>query len=127
MSIAGLKGSRLSQQQARLWSLQKEGQVYRTQCAVLLQGNLDVARLQYGLKQLVERHELLRTVFRPLAGTDIPVQVVLDQSEPSCLVVNIEDLSAEEQSSWIAAYWTTEQERVLALEDTPALHTSLLR
>jgi amino acid adenylation domain-containing protein/non-ribosomal peptide synthase protein (TIGR01720 family) len=127
MNTTGLKGSRLSQQQTRLWSFQKEGQIYRTQCAVLLQGNLDVARLQYGLKQLVARHELLRTVFKPLPGTDIPLQIVLDQSEPSFLVIDLADLSAEEQTAWMAAYWTAEQERVVNLEHTPVLHTSLLR
>jgi hypothetical protein len=50
-------GFRLSPQQRRLWLLQRGGEhlPYRTQCAILIEGNLDVGMLRMALARVVER------------------------------------------------------------------------
>jgi amino acid adenylation domain-containing protein/FkbM family methyltransferase len=68
---------RLSPQQEHLWLLQQQhAGPYRAQCAWLLEGPLDRARLQRALNVLVERHEILRTTFQNLPDVLVPVQVI---------------------------------------------------
>ena len=80
-----VKGARLSLQQARLWSLQEGSQAYCVQCAVMLEGKLQVDALQYALQHLVNQHkppgsteQMLSAFFnRPLARhcLQIPFQL----------------------------------------------------
>src|SRR5713101_6327518 len=97
MQVVDLKGLRLSIQQARLWSLQKNSLAYRTQCAIMLDGSLHIERFVKALQRVVERHEILRTVFHLLPGTDIPIQAIHDESTCVCPVVDIENLHAQYQ------------------------------
>ncbi|HYP18510.1 MAG TPA: condensation domain-containing protein, partial [Chloroflexia bacterium] len=73
-----IEGSRLSPQQRRIWRLAQwdGGGVYRAQCAVRVDGALEAGRLRRALAEVVERHEILRTSFRLLAGMSVPLQVV---------------------------------------------------
>src|SRR5689334_7575069 len=92
MQTAMLKGSRLSLQQARLWSLQgRDQEVYCTQCAVLLEGQLQTATLQQALQQMVRQHKILRTTFYSLPGVDMPMQVVTSDTEFSYLQLSVAD------------------------------------
>jgi amino acid adenylation domain-containing protein len=75
---AAFEGFSLSPQQARVWRLlpaAEEG-AFRASCAVVLEGELDAARLRKALERMVERHEMLRTAFRCLPGMTVPLQVV---------------------------------------------------
>ena len=78
MTQQSIEGSRLSPQQQHLWRLQeRDGErTYRAQCAVKLNGPLAVRRLERALREVVERHEILRTSFRWLSGMSLPLQVV---------------------------------------------------
>ena len=55
-------GFQLSPQQKHLWSL-PDGRRRSAQLALLLEGLVDVQRLQHALQKIVERHEILRTTF----------------------------------------------------------------
>src|SRR5262249_5686955 len=55
------------------------GHAYRSQCAVLVEGPLDPARLAESLERVVARHEILRTTFRGLPGMEVPLQVIAGQ------------------------------------------------
>ena len=79
-----IEGFRLSPQQKHLWLLQQEdpGRPYCTQCAVLFEGNLDTKMLAAALRNVFDRHEILRTTFICLPGMSIPVQVISDGSIP---------------------------------------------
>lgn len=69
---------RISPQQKRLWLLQEagEGQPYRAQCAVLVEGVTDGAALIRALEHTISRSDILRTTFQSSYGLTVPVQVV---------------------------------------------------
>ncbi len=78
MMAETVEGFRLSPQQRRLWSLQRQdgAAVYRTQCAIAIEGEANPDRLRRAMEAIVERHEILRTTFRRLPGMGAPLQVV---------------------------------------------------
>jgi amino acid adenylation domain-containing protein len=82
-------GFRLSPQQQQL--LVSGGAAGAAQCAVLLDGPVDLGRLQQALGGVVARHEILRTTFVQPAGMRTPQQVIGAESTPAW--------SLEEESS----------------------------
>ena len=75
-----LQGFSLSPQQERLWLLMQAGggHPYRTDGVFVLSGPLDLPALGAALRDLVDRHEILRTVFRCLPGMSAPLQVIAE-------------------------------------------------
>ncbi|MEN3329189.1 MAG: hypothetical protein V7638_3996 [Acidobacteriota bacterium] len=75
-----IEGFRLSPQQQRLWLLSKQDRAerYGARCAFMLDGELDVQRLQRSLKDVVARHEILRTHLEMFPGMKLPLQVIDD-------------------------------------------------
>jgi amino acid adenylation domain-containing protein len=72
-----IEGFRLSPQQERLWKLlSNTGGPWCAQVVVSMEGDLDRKALRSALLRVVDRHEILRTTFRNLAGHDTPIQVV---------------------------------------------------
>ena len=79
MSVETICGVKLSPQQRRLWLLQFDhGQPVIAQCTVSLAGVVQIEKLRRALKQLVQRHEILRTTFQQLPGMIVPLQVIND-------------------------------------------------
>ncbi|MBW8875034.1 MAG: amino acid adenylation domain-containing protein, partial [Acidobacteria bacterium] len=76
----------LSFAQERLWFLQQlapESTAYNLLLAVRLEGRLDVPALAAGLREVVRRHETLRTTFEMIGGVgERPVQVVAPPGVP---------------------------------------------
>jgi amino acid adenylation domain-containing protein/non-ribosomal peptide synthase protein (TIGR01720 family) len=83
MSGQTIEGYRLSPQQKRLWTLQQRGAAYEAQCAILLEGEPRAEDLERALRRVIERHEILRTGFRPLPQIKTPVQVIAERGELS--------------------------------------------
>ena len=81
--VSQIEGYRLSPQQLHLWLLQQESNAYRSQCAVLLEGELNVEALREALQRVVRRHDILRTSFLRTPGIRFPVQVIGGESSPS--------------------------------------------
>ncbi|MCA1991714.1 MAG: condensation domain-containing protein [Coleofasciculus sp. S288] len=75
-----IQGFLLSPQQKQFWLLQHNSQVYRNQCAILLEGNLKIEVLKAALQQVVDRHEILRTTFHWTRGIKLPIQVITHDS-----------------------------------------------
>src|SRR5689334_3090091 len=70
MSNQVIEGFRLSPQQEHLWRLEQSAHEspYRAQCAVRIEGRLDIAQLKAAIEDVVRRHEILRTTFtRPVS------------------------------------------------------------
>jgi hypothetical protein len=90
---SAIDGFRLSPQQRRLWSLiqQDSGTAYRSQCLVVIDGDLTVETLRQAVRQVVNGREILHTTFQSLPGMAFPVQVV---GAPDAFAWRTVDLSA---------------------------------
>ena len=74
-------GFRLSPQQELLFASGALDPGFRAQCAVRIDG-LDPARLREALISVVNRHEILRTLFVRSAGMQLPSQVIQERLDP---------------------------------------------
>jgi amino acid adenylation domain-containing protein/non-ribosomal peptide synthase protein (TIGR01720 family) len=94
-------GYRLSPQQEHLWRLQSVSQnnCYIAQCAVSINGELDVEILKKSLQDVVNQHEILRTSFRCLPGMTIPLQVIADSQNISLSYYDWSNFSAEDKDN----------------------------
>ncbi|HVR99523.1 MAG TPA: condensation domain-containing protein, partial [Thermoanaerobaculia bacterium] len=77
-----VQGFRLSPQQRHVWRLQAESRAYRSQIALLLDGDLDAEALHRALTAAAGRHEALRTGFRRSPGVRFPLQTVAEAPPP---------------------------------------------
>ncbi|HYC89370.1 MAG TPA: amino acid adenylation domain-containing protein [Thermoanaerobaculia bacterium] len=75
MNDQTIEGFKLSPQQRRIVALQGDT-VHRSQCAVRIDGPLDVEALQAAIDRVAQRHEILRTAFPKIAGMSWPLQSV---------------------------------------------------
>ncbi|HWN42411.1 MAG TPA: amino acid adenylation domain-containing protein [Thermoanaerobaculia bacterium] len=91
-------GLPLSFAQQRLWFLDHlvpDNPVYNIPLAIRLRGEMDPAALEQSLATIVERHEVLRTVFEEQDG--IPRQVVLPELRPDLPCVDLQGLGAADR------------------------------
>jgi len=122
------EGFRLSPQQTSLWSLQQTAE--KTFCALYaieLQGKLEPDILRAALDQLVQRHEILRTVFRRPTGFRTPFQVVLEDTKPSWQKFDLSGLSADEQQVGIKKCLDEARSAPFDLEQGPMLRVALVK
>nr|MBA3531022.1 AMP-binding protein [Ardenticatenales bacterium] len=83
MTTTVANGFKLSPQQKHLWLLQQtatEGQPFRVQGKIQIEGAISPERLHTAIEEAVRRHEILRTCFTSVAGMRLAVQSV--QEEP---------------------------------------------
>lgn len=119
----------LSFAQQRLWFLHQlnpESSAYNMPKCYIIRGKLDLEAIQESLKQLIERHTVLRTVFES-NGEGYPVQSVLTQWE---LPFEYKDLShhpSEEQEEWVRDIFHREARRPFHLSDGPLIRVQLIR
>ena len=89
----------LSYAQQRLWFLEElgSGAAYNIPLALALEGALDLPALQQSLREVVRRHESLRTTFALHAGT--PYQVIQPAPWFELPVVDLRGLSGAAQAN----------------------------
>ncbi len=121
-----INGFRLSPHQQRLWLIQQDSQTYRAQCALLLEGYLEIELLKEALHKIVRRHEILRTTFQSLPGMKVPVQVVADNSVPLLHRINLSDLGTQEQEAKIEELFQETKRQPFNFEQGPLPRFSLL-
>jgi amino acid adenylation domain-containing protein/non-ribosomal peptide synthase protein (TIGR01720 family) len=98
MSMETIQGFELSPQQKRLWALQRDGQApFFGHAVVLIEGELDRERLEAALRDLVTRHEILRTRFERAPGLVLPLQVILDPQPPALPIHDLRGAEGEVQ------------------------------
>ncbi|MHC5721986.1 MAG: condensation domain-containing protein, partial [Nostoc sp.] len=70
MQLENMEGFRLSPQQEHLWLLQQIDQswAYRSNCAILIEGNVNINNLELVLQDVVDHYEILRTSFICIPG-----------------------------------------------------------
>jgi amino acid adenylation domain-containing protein len=123
MSEPVTAGFQLSPQQKHLWSV-SAGQPAVAQVAVLLEGNLDVERLKSSLLGIMNRHEILRTVFPRNAGMKFPFQVVSDRSALPWTEIDLRGLDSTQQDQRVEQAWTLSGH--LDQDQAPAVRASLV-
>ncbi|HET7113957.1 MAG TPA: condensation domain-containing protein, partial [Pyrinomonadaceae bacterium] len=85
-----LEGFELSRQQKHLWLSQQDSDAFVSSCELLIEGALDREVFAKALRELIARHEILRTSFRALSGMSVPVQVISEKVDgPNLLGVNL--------------------------------------
>ncbi len=114
--------------QQRLWflnQLEPDSAAYNITFAVRISGNLDVCALEQSLRELVMRHEILRTTFRAVEGR--PVQVVAPHVELTFPVVDLRGWPEAEREAQAREFAHKESQRIFDLAQEPLLRTTLLQ
>jgi len=104
------EGFRLSYQQRRILGhaqaanpSERSAARLSSQCVLRIEGQLDVARLQHALQQIVDRHDILRTTFHFPAGHSLPVQAVSPDGRAEWHELDLLACDADEQRAQFEA------------------------
>lgn len=114
--------------QQRLWFMDqflRGSAAYNVPRAYRLQGKLDVAALEQGINDIIQRQESLRTTFSLQNGD--PVQIIHPASHTELTVINLADLPADRQEAEVQRLLQEETNTGFNLEQGPLLRTRLLR
>ncbi|WP_414517101.1 amino acid adenylation domain-containing protein [Nostoc sp. PCC 9305] len=119
---------RLSTQQKHLWLLQQADSSlpYRTQCAVFIEGILNIEALEIALNTVINRHEILRTTFKSSPEEIIPFQVIIDSNLPAIYQHDLAALTPLEQEAEIAAIWQKMSQLDFDFAQASILNVSLI-
>ncbi|AKJ04229.1 non-ribosomal peptide synthase protein (TIGR01720 family)/amino acid adenylation domain-containing protein [Archangium gephyra] len=124
----GPKEVALSFAQQRLWFLERlrPGSVaYTIPYGVRLTGTLELAALERALETIVQRHEVLRTVFGEHEG--MPVARVAERMKVPLGRVELSGLGVDEREAEVLRLAELEARKPFALAEGPLLRTVLLR
>ncbi len=117
----------LSYQQEQLWFLDRlnpDNAFYNVPMAWRLNGDLDVPRLERSLRELVRRHEILRTCF--VAGEqEEPRQKVVESIEVRLPVLDLRELEAGEREERARKFLAEEAGKPFDLSQAPLLRAAL--
>ena len=114
--------------QQRLWfidQLEPGNPFYNLPAAVLLKGRLNVVVLELSFKEIVRRHEALRTTFATVDGQ--PVQVVGDNFNFGLQVLDLQQLAETEREEKVKQLAAEEASKPFDLTKGPLLRASLLQ
>jgi amino acid adenylation domain-containing protein len=118
----------LSFSQQRLWFLdqwQPGNAVYNICRAHHLTGHMDVTALQQSIHRIVQRHEVLRTIFP--AGNGHPTQFILPDLTCRLSVIDLADLPGETRQKQSSRLITEEASSAFDLSQGPLLRLTLVR
>src|SRR6185369_4592101 len=114
----------LSFAQQRLWflhQLEPDSIAYNMPTALRLKGRLNTDALEWGINEIIRRHEILRTTFRLIDNQ--PVQIIAEQLTLKMPVIDLQQ--AEERE--VLRLATEEARRPFDLETGPLVRARLLR
>jgi amino acid adenylation domain-containing protein len=118
----------LSFAQQRLWFLDRfepGSPFYNIPAAARLTGELDVAALERSLREIIRRHETLRTTFQEVEGQ--PAQVIAADFDPELAVVDLSGLPEAEREAEARRRAREEAQRPFDLVRGPLLRALLLK
>ncbi|MEH2065253.1 MAG: amino acid adenylation domain-containing protein [Nostoc sp.] len=122
-----IQGFRLSPQQKYLWQLQEINSLpYRSQCAVLIEGIIDIKILKQALEQVVNRHEILRTNFHCLPEMSIPLQVITNNNITWGENYDFSSCSHQQQEELLSSLFEQFSQEVFNLQHDFLLRLSLV-
>ncbi len=117
----------LSYAQERLWFLGQfdpGSAFYNMSGAIRLHGELDVAVLQRALKEIVRRHEVLRTTFEPSDG--VARQIIHPAWDWHIPVADLSAIGVAEQVAAVQRHLQAEADQPFDLAQGPLVRASLL-
>ena len=117
---------RMSPQQQHLWLLLQESRAYSAQCVVRLDGELNRKALESALRQIVQRHEILRTTFSHVPGVSLPFQTVEDEGGCTFREVEASSSNASTVEALLAQLLEEEAVRLQVPEGKSSLRACLL-
>ena len=118
----------LSFAQQRLWFLDRleaETTVYHNHAGLQLTGKLNVSALETAIKEILRRHEILRTTFPTKNGN--AVQVIHPPSSFNLPIIDLQSLPETAKSTEVIRIITAEKARLFDLANGPLLRVSLLQ
>jgi amino acid adenylation domain-containing protein len=118
----------LSFAQQRLWflsQLEPNNPFYNQPTALRLTGQLNIAILEQSLKEIIRRHETLRTTFAIVNGQ--PVQVINPAVDLTLSVVDLKSLSTVAQEQEVQKLAKQEAQQPFNLEQGPLLRATILQ
>jgi len=118
----------LSFAQQRLWfmdQLEPGSAMYNIPDAVRLTGRLNVDALQQSLREIIRRHEILRTSFQTVDG--IATQVIADSLELDFPTIDLSDLPETMRDEEAQKLILVEAKKPFDLSKAPMLRTLLIR
>jgi amino acid adenylation domain-containing protein len=118
----------LSFAQQRLWflhQLEPDSIAYNMPTALRLTGQLDTDALEWGINEIIRRHQSLRTTFRLVDNQ--PVQVITEQLTLKIPVVDLQTFPAADREANVVRLATEEAQRPFDLEAGPLVRARLLR
>jgi amino acid adenylation domain-containing protein len=118
----------LSYTQKRLWfisELEPDGTSYNLPAAVRIEGSLDVIALEKSLKEIVRRHEALRTRFLVIDGE--PRQIIEDDVSVELPLVSLEHVPAHELQKRVESAIQEDAHKAFNLGRGPLVRVTLLR
>ncbi len=124
-----VEGFRLSPQQRNLWSLQQTAgaQTFRASCVILIEGALQSDVLQAAVRDVVDRHEILRTTFTRPPGIKTPFQVVAEAPQFSWQTFDLSGVGANQQNAQVEECFANERERPFDFASGPLLRITLIK
>jgi amino acid adenylation domain-containing protein len=126
-TIEKAEGFRLAPQQERVWTLQHDSRTFRSQCAILLEGSLEIRRLKEAFRRLVDNYEILRTTFHPGSTAQSVMQVIAVENAPDWRDIDLESQSPEQQDQRIVELFQEEGKAEFDLEHGPLVKICLAR
>lgn len=96
---------KLSPQQEHLWLMQQASTAMPAyaQCVISIEGTLDPKALNLALREVVSRHEILRTVFESSREMILPLQVITDESGGIEEKIELTGLSEDRREARVGA------------------------
>jgi amino acid adenylation domain-containing protein len=117
----------LSFSQQRIWFLDRltgTSTMYNIPQAFLLKGKLDVDVLRRSIREIIARHEVLRTTFTEKDGK--PVQRIMNSPAIDLEVINCDNLPGDERTTQIHRQIGEEAQTPFDLEQGPLIRFKLL-
>nr|ASR75187.1 AptC [Nostoc sp. KVJ2] len=118
----------LSFAQQRLWfldQLEGENSVYNVPFFLKIQGFINIAALEQAIREVVQRHEVLRTSF--CVVDESPIQVIHAHPQLTMQVLDWRELTEENQLSKAQQLATEELQQPFDLSNPPLLRVKLLQ
>lgn len=118
----------LSFNQERLWyleQLQPDTSVHNILHCLHLQGELNVAALEMSLREIIRRHEILRTTFPTVNGS--PIQVISPDIDWTLPTIDLQELPLEQRQGEAQRLAAEDAKQPFDLGESPLWRIKLLR